>query len=438
METVKKTSLFVLVICIYLMNIKVLGYAAYFGESETVKNTIVINSKGEVDGNSKAYLLSGMKFNKIVKSLVNGKNMDYDDMDEKVITIQWTNAVPPESTSAIVSKEDSPSVIEVFFEAESGTLYLVNPDQAEVYMDTDSSYIFNSFASLEEIDLSLFKTDEVTNLEGMFAYCYCLKNANMDGWNVEHVTDLSSVFILCKALESVSTKGWNPCSVTETDSMFSMCDVLQTVDFADWNTACLESTYYMFSSCTSLVDIDLSGWNTNKLTTAQRMFDDCLVLETVNLQGWQTGNLTNTSNMFRNTRKMKEIRLDNFDMSSITSKGSMMYRVAYTSKSCRIYCTEQTKSVLLSGTSITTSYFTFIHPQTAATLSLSRKTENAKPEHAASGSNAVKVPVASGSNAVKAPVVNGSNTVNVPVASDSNAMKQELAVLTELGETKRD
>ncbi len=408
-----------------------------------------------------AYLLSGMEFNAALKTLANGANTGYNTFDYLIQGVQWADEVPDGAETAVVTKKTSESEILAYFDSASGVINLVNPDQVNVYMDTDSSYMFNRFGALQSVDMSKFiskdvtnlkyifcncaaltefsmkdfDTSKVTNLKAIFAYCENLVTLDLSGWNVEKVTDLSSMFIECLVIESIDFEGWNPVSATTLSSAFSGCSKLKNLDIADWDTRSLTTTYYAFSDCSALTSLDLSGWNTCSLTSAQRMFDNCKKLRTLNMSGWNTPLLKNTANMFQNTYYLTEVRMDQFDMSAITNKGGMMYRAANSTRDCTIYCTEETEAALLSGTSITAGSFTFVRPEEVAILMMY------KAGTVASESNIEKEDdgVASGSNAEKeeSSVASGSNAEREEssIASGSNAEREENSIASESNAT---
>jgi surface protein len=64
--------------------------------------------------------------------------------------------------------------------------------------------------------------------------------------------------------------------------------------------------------------------------------------------------------MFYNCKSLTFLNLSDFDMTNVTSKESMLSGTASTSKGCAVVCIESVETALKSGTSITSSYFTFV------------------------------------------------------------------------------
>ena len=54
--------------------------------------------------------------------------------------------------------------------------------------------IFCGYLSLEEINLSNFKTDNITDISGIFYDCILLKQINLTNFNTNNVTNISYMF----------------------------------------------------------------------------------------------------------------------------------------------------------------------------------------------------------------------------------------------------
>ena len=62
--------------------------------------------------------------------------------------------------------------------------------------------------SLINLNLSNFKTQNVTNMYGMFCKCHSLTNINLSNFNTQNVADISYMFRKCSSLkkENIITK----------------------------------------------------------------------------------------------------------------------------------------------------------------------------------------------------------------------------------------
>ena len=61
--------------------------------------------------------------------------------------------------------------------------------------------MFYNCKSLDEIDLSHFNTENVTNMNGMFEKCESLKKVDITNFNFQNVDDMDNMFEGCKLLE---------------------------------------------------------------------------------------------------------------------------------------------------------------------------------------------------------------------------------------------
>ena len=53
------------------------------------------------------------------------------------------------------------------------------------------------FPSLQELNLSNFNTNNVTNMSDMFSGCSSLKELNLSNFNTKNVIDMSRMFSEC-------------------------------------------------------------------------------------------------------------------------------------------------------------------------------------------------------------------------------------------------
>ena len=110
--------------------------------------------------------------------------------------------------------------------------------------------MFSRCSSLKEINLSNFKTENVTNMEEMFEYCSGLEKINLSNFNTNNVTTMSGIFRECKELKQIK-------------------------HFSVLNTANVEDTTYMFYNCSSLIRLNLCNFNINKVKNMFGMFCGC-------------------------------------------------------------------------------------------------------------------------------------------------------------------
>ncbi|WEV67424.1 BspA family leucine-rich repeat surface protein [Bifidobacterium sp. ESL0769] len=96
----------------------------------------------------------------------------------------------------------------------------------------------------------------------LFDYAYKLADIDPSGWDVSQATDLSYMFHTTAT--SLDLSGWKTGNVTTMESMFEGASNLTSLDLSGWDTRKLNNTSNMFRSG-HLADIDLDGWITTQL-----------------------------------------------------------------------------------------------------------------------------------------------------------------------------
>lgn len=150
--------------------------------------------------------------------------------------------------------------------------------------------------------LSYLNTSEVTDMEGMFAYCANLTSIDVSHFDTSNVTDMNAMFSLCYKLTDLDVSQFNTSKVTDMGCMFMSCLALRNLDLSSFETSNVKAMGSMFQDCTNLMDIDLSSFDTSKVTFMGTMFMDCTSLQTLDLSTFTfktgvvtTGMLTNCS-----------------------------------------------------------------------------------------------------------------------------------------------
>ena len=62
--------------------------------------------------------------------------------------------------------------------------------------------MFWGCSSLEEINLSNFNTNNVTNMGGLFYKCFSLKELNISNFNTNNVTNMDLMFFFMNRIKS--------------------------------------------------------------------------------------------------------------------------------------------------------------------------------------------------------------------------------------------
>ena len=94
------------------------------------------------------------------------------------------------------------------------------------------SHMFSSCKQIKRIDLSNFKTNEVTDMSYMFYFCTNLKEINLSNLNTKNVKNMSNMFSYCAKLSLIKASSFNIQKVNNMKEMFLNCRNLTSIDFS--------------------------------------------------------------------------------------------------------------------------------------------------------------------------------------------------------------
>ena len=172
---------------------------------------------------------------------------------------------------------------------------------------TNMEYMFAGCSALESLDLSKFNTAKVTSMAYMFNKCSALKSLNLSGFNTAKVTDMNRLFAGCSALESLDLSMFNTGNVTSMPNMFNGAKKLKTLNVSSFNTEKTKYMGHMFTDCSDLTSLDLSSFNTKGVEYVDNIFKNCSNLTTIYAsENFAFGSgLINGADMFLGCDKLK-------------------------------------------------------------------------------------------------------------------------------------
>ncbi len=169
---------------------------------------------------------------------------------------------------------------------------------------TDMSYLFQN-DTLEKIDLSSFRTGNVTTTASMFYGNSKITELDLSDLDMSKVTNISGMLCSCPKLEKITIDNWNLSSMTQGNGYF--------VDYTSLKTI---SAINLIFPANSEQFFRANGSNQH--------------LESIDLTGSDTSNTTNMYSMFQNQVFLKEIKgIDKWDTSKVTNMGYMLFNVGY-------------------------------------------------------------------------------------------------------------
>lgn len=107
---------------------------------------------------------------------------------------------------------------------------------------------------------SSYSSLQPTSLRRCFEGCKYLASVDgLDNLNTENVTDMQYMFAQCAALSMLDLSGFSTSQVTDMQSMFYGCSILSGITIGSgWTTANVNSSSSMFYNCSSLPNFDSS------------------------------------------------------------------------------------------------------------------------------------------------------------------------------------
>jgi len=190
---------------------------------------------------------------------------------------------------------------------------------------TDMGAMFSRCSSLTSLDLSGFNTANVTDMRSMFYGCSGLTSLDLSGFNTDNVTNMGAMFMGCSGLTSLDVSGFNTANVTGMSQMFLGCSGLTSLDVSGFNTANVTAMSWMFSGCSGLTSLDVSGFNTANVTDMGYMFRGCSGLTSLDLSGFNTANVTDMGAMFQGCSGLTSLDVSGFNTANVTNMRGVFY-----------------------------------------------------------------------------------------------------------------
>lgn len=175
---------------------------------------------------------------------------------------------------------------------------------------TSTAYWFYGCSKLATITgLENLNTVNVTDMSSMFYDCSCqgLTSLDVSGFKTDNVTNMSNMFNRCTGLTSLDLSGFNTENVTDMTGMFFGCGALTSLNVTSFKTGNVTKMAFMFHNCVGLTSLDLSSFKTDKVTEMESMFENCNNLQTIYASSdWSTDavDVQEGSNVFEDCRSL--------------------------------------------------------------------------------------------------------------------------------------
>lgn len=203
---------------------------------------------------------------------------------------------------------------------------------------TTMNSMFRDCTSLKYLDVSNFDTSKVTNMSNTFEQCVKLPEIKgLENFNTSNVQYMTSMFSAMRAMTELDISRFDTSKVIKIgDSnaispttrygqtgMFQDCQNLKTIHIGNMDLSSAKNLSRMFSGCSSLETIDGTFVNGNVVEDLNTMFTDCHQLQTIDISGLNVANATNTKYMFYGCSLLETIISNNFETVSITDDQEM-------------------------------------------------------------------------------------------------------------------
>ena len=96
--------------------------------------------------------------------------------------------------------------------------------------------MFNGCSKLEKINLSNFKTKDVTSMKRTFKGCFSLKSLDLSDFDTSNVIDMSEMFRECISLEFLNFLNFKNKKVKHFDKIFYLCNPLVYINISNSNS----------------------------------------------------------------------------------------------------------------------------------------------------------------------------------------------------------
>lgn len=143
---------------------------------------------------------------------------------------------------------------------------------------------FNTFELINNTlpIVKVMDVSEATSIHGSFSRCNTIEELDLSHWKTSNCTQMGAMFNACTNLKRVNVSSFDTSNLQYMDSMFSGCSNLTELDLSNFYTSKVTNMNYVFKNCTSLKKLDIRNFAMDKLKGYGDMFtgvpSDCLII----------------------------------------------------------------------------------------------------------------------------------------------------------------
>lgn len=215
--------------------------------------------------------------------------------------------------------------------------------------------IFSNSSLTTTADIADWDVSKVTNFSNLFFSSKELSDIDLSKWNMENATDISYLFRYCTKINSLKgLENWNISNVKNMSFTFGNLNLSELPDIVNWNTSNVTDMSGTLSGLSNVTSLDLSKWNTSNVTDMSNMFqNDSKLIEVAGLSDLNTGKVQNASQIFLGCA-FDKLDLSNWDTSSLENAAGMFSGCAKLKTLLEIFDTSKVKNMdrMFSGTKL--------------------------------------------------------------------------------------
>ena len=143
--------------------------------------------------------------------------------------------------------------------------------------------MFSNCENIIEIDLSHFKSSNVSSCNSMFKGCNLLRKINFGNLDFKLCQSFREMFCDCKNCIELNISKFNTENCKSCYYMFENCISLKTINLGTLDFKYSNNFEGMFFGCENLIELDVSTFNTENCRSCCSMFKNCFSLLKINL-----------------------------------------------------------------------------------------------------------------------------------------------------------
>ena len=188
----------------------------------------------------------------------------------------------------------------------------------------DTTDMFKTCDKFETLKMQEWTNDMAISKSIIAAGKAYVKTLDLSKCAFANRSNMSKLFQGYGKLENLVLTDFNTDGVTDMSSMFDECYNITSFDISAFNVSRVTTTAYMFRKCYSLTSVTFKegGSNFEAIESMEGMFQDCISLSSAaeNMSNIHTGDrLVNAKFVFKGCYSMQEISLKNFNLKSVTA-----------------------------------------------------------------------------------------------------------------------